>query len=608
MSSLSRYLIAEDVPRFITAERSIELASLFGAAEKLLDFFAVLGAVYVADGLYRALEPERAATHTPSTVFLCAAAFALLFVFLLDRYGGYRPCVSLLAIRETERILRVTLQAFLLALLAAYFCAVPISHLAFSLALVAVPLFLTLEKWQVHSLLLMLRGRGFGSRRAVILGAGPAARRIYSALLRSPKFGIDPVAFVDDDPQSETTEIYESSYQRKRSAKVVSGPLCPALFRQLNASVLVIANSAMDREAMLLTIARASEAGITAYFAPGDFLEPGYWVDYGELDGIMLAHLSRGTNRMLYDFGKRALDMFAAASLLLLLAAFAPLIAILVKATSPGPVLFRQERAGKAGHRFTMYKFRTMYRDAPIYSYSPGAGDDPRVTRVGRFLRRTSLDEFPQLINVLLGQMSLVGPRPEMPFIVEHYTALQRQRLSVKPGITGLWQLSADRAFLIHENIEYDLYYFRVNIIYIRVPPLRERVEDILPLAKNLVQSIARNRGEAEIRISSSVVTAFERYSWPGNIRELRNVLERAAVVAGHDTMLPEHLHFQAVSEPELSRPAGTLKQAERAYINHVLHDESGSIERAARRLGIPRSSLYNKMKRFEIPQGTGRL
>jgi exopolysaccharide biosynthesis polyprenyl glycosylphosphotransferase len=469
MSSPTHSLATADVSRLVTAERSIELGSFFGAAEKLLDFFAVLGAVYVADALHRVLEPERAAACTPSTVFLCAAAFALLFVFLLDRYGSYRPCVSLLAIRETERTLRVTLQAFLLALLAAYFCAVPISHLAFSLALVTVPLFLTLEKWEMHNLLRMLRGKGFGSRRAVILGTGPAARRIYSALVRSPKFGVDPVAFVDDDPQSGTTEIYESSYQRKHFAKVVPGPLCPALFRQLNASVLVIANSAMDREAMLLTIAKASEAGVTTYFAPGDFLEPGYWVDYGELDGIMLAHLSRGTNRVLYEFGKRALDIFAAATLLLLLAAFAPVIAILVKSTSPGPVLFRQERAGKAGRRFTIYKFRTMYRDAPQYSYSPGAGDDPRVTPVGRFLRRTSLDEFPQLINVLLGQMSLVGPRPEMPFIVEQYTALQRQRLSVKPGITGLWQLSADRAFLIHENIEYDLYYVRHRSLFMDV-------------------------------------------------------------------------------------------------------------------------------------------
>jgi hypothetical protein len=108
---------------------------------------------------------------------------------------------------------------------------------------------------------------------------------------------------------------------------------------------------------------------------------------------------------------------------------------------------------------FTMYKFRTMYEEAPVYGYSPGQDHDPRITPVGRLLRRTSLDEFPQLFNVLLGQMSLVGPRPEMPFIVEQYTLMQRQRLAVKPGMTGLWQISADRAFLIHENIEYDLYF-----------------------------------------------------------------------------------------------------------------------------------------------------
>src|SRR5664279_6048186 len=99
-----------------------------------------------------------------------------------------------------------------------------------------------------------------------------------------------------------------------------------------------------------------------------------------------------------------------------------------------------------------------MYWDVPKYGYSPREGEDPRITPFGRLLRRSSVDEFPQLINVLLGQMSLVGPRPEMPFIVDQYTAVQRQRLSVKPGITGLWQLSADRVCLIHEHLEYDMY------------------------------------------------------------------------------------------------------------------------------------------------------
>jgi hypothetical protein len=122
-------------------------------------------------------------------------------------------------------------------------------------------------------------------------------------------------------------------------------------------------------------------------------------------------------------------------------------------------MLFVQERVGLNGHRFRMFKFRTMWRDTPRYAPSPHGDVDPRITRVGRILRATGLDELPQLLNVLRGDMSLVGPRPEMPFIVDQYSPLERQRLLAKPGITGLWQLSADRHAEIHENIEYDLYY-----------------------------------------------------------------------------------------------------------------------------------------------------
>jgi transcriptional regulator with PAS, ATPase and Fis domain len=152
--------------------------------------------------------------------------------------------------------------------------------------------------------------------------------------------------------------------------------------------------------------------------------------------------------------------------------------------------------------------------------------------------------------------------------------------------------------------------YFRVNIIYIQVPSLRERVEDIPSLTQNLLRNIVRGRGAEDLTISSAAMTTLQRYSWPGNIRELRNVLERAVLVAGNGTIRAEHLHLQApaVDSSHLTVMGGTLKQMECAYIHHVLHDEAGSIERAARRLGIPRSSLYNKMRRFEIPQGTGRM
>ena len=461
MSSPARFLSAVDASQFLGAEDVSHSANWFAAVEKLVDFSAVAGAAFVADLLYRRLEPQRAVTYAPSTLLFCAAGFSLLFVFLLERHGGYRPCVSLLAIRETERILRVTLQTFAVALVAAYFSLVHISRLALGLTLVLVPLFVTFEKWETRHLLKSLVSMRHDTRRAVILGTGNAARRIYTALVRSPKFGITPIAFVSENNLNAPLTIFECDYAREHSAPVLSGPICSELFRQVGASVLIIADSATSQESMQLQIERASAAGAASYFATGDFLEPGYWLDYSELDGIMLAHVSRGSTRMLYEHGKRLLDLATAAIALACLAPLFLLLALIVKCTSPGPVFFRQERVGLRGQLFAIYKFRSMYVHASQYEYSPTAGRDPRVTPAGRFLRRTSLDEIPQLINVLLGEMSLVGPRPEMPFIVERYTAAQQQRLAVKPGITGLWQISADRAFLIHENVEYDLYYVR---------------------------------------------------------------------------------------------------------------------------------------------------
>jgi len=134
---------------------------------------------------------------------------------------------------------------------------------------------------------------------------------------------------------------------------------------------------------------------------------------------------------------RRALDVVAASCGLIVLSPLLALIALLIKLGSSGPIFFRGERAGKDGRPFRVYKFRTMVADAARCGPGITATGDPRVTRVGRFLRRTKLDEFPQLINVLRGDMSLVGPRPEDPRYVALYTAEQRRVLSVRPGITS---------------------------------------------------------------------------------------------------------------------------------------------------------------------------
>ena len=126
---------------------------------------------------------------------------------------------------------------------------------------------------------------------------------------------------------------------------------------------------------------------------------------------------------------------------------------------SKGPVLFWQTRIGKDGKPFRIAKFRTMFVEKCADEEAPSHDSDPRVTRFGRVLRRYSLDELPNFWNVLLGSMSLVGPRPEMPFIVERYDRRHRERLLVKPGITGLWQISYARQYAIHDNLDYDIYY-----------------------------------------------------------------------------------------------------------------------------------------------------
>ena len=433
--------------------------SLMGTGERLLDVLTVAGTVYLCWLLYLATARPSQAMYRTSAVLPAAGAFGLLFVFLLERHGGYRMCLSLLGVRETERTLRVTLEALLIAVLVTFVTAMTTPRRFVLTALVAVPTVLTLQKWEVCRAVRSLRSRGYGNRRALILGTGSVARRIFTVLANSPKFGLDPVAFVGDDPYP-GRQIHECSYHGRRAATVLAGPVCPQLLRDYGASVLVIA-SPLGRKQMSRILGEMSRADISTYFVPENLATPGYWLGYDELDGILLAHFTKERPRYFYNAAKRLLDLSTATALLVLASPLLLAIAALVKLDSRGPALFRQQRVGKDGRLFCILKFRTMFVEARPYARSPQADGDRRITRIGHVLRRTSLDELPQLVNVLAGEMSLVGPRPEMPYVVEGYDTLQRQRLAVQPGMTGLWQLSADRAVAIHQNMEYDLYYVR---------------------------------------------------------------------------------------------------------------------------------------------------
>ncbi|WP_342438554.1 sugar transferase [Paenibacillus sp. FSL L8-0436] len=178
-----------------------------------------------------------------------------------------------------------------------------------------------------------------------------------------------------------------------------------------------------------------------------------------------------GKPETLYLFNKRVFDIAASAAALLVLSPLFLILALVIKLEDPrGSVFFGQTRVGKAGRLFRIYKFRSMIADAEallpnLLNQNEMSGpmfkmrNDPRVTRVGRFIRRTSIDELPQLVNVLKGDMSLVGPRPSLPREVEKYSEYDRLRLSVTPGCTGLWQVSGRSGLNFKQMVELDLLY-----------------------------------------------------------------------------------------------------------------------------------------------------
>jgi len=178
-----------------------------------------------------------------------------------------------------------------------------------------------------------------------------------------------------------------------------------------------------------------------------------------ELKHEDFSQLEKHVNKPIYEAVKLFLDVVFAYFALIFFSPFWLLIVLFIHLDSKGKALFTHVRIGKNGKPFKLYKFRTMYQGVKDQELAPQNPNDERITRIGKFLRRTSLDEMPQLINIFKGDMSFVGPRPEMPFIVEKYNAKEKKRLLVKPGLTGIWQIMGRKDLPLHHNLEFDFYY-----------------------------------------------------------------------------------------------------------------------------------------------------
>jgi exopolysaccharide biosynthesis polyprenyl glycosylphosphotransferase len=181
-----------------------------------------------------------------------------------------------------------------------------------------------------------------------------------------------------------------------------------------------------------------------------------------------------------YKITKRTVDILISSLGLIITSPLWLIVAILIKLDSKGPVMIKQKRIGWNGKPFTILKFRTMKNDADLYELAPKQDKDQRITRIGKILRRFSLDELPQLFNILIGDMSLVGPRPEMEFIVQDYANWQKFRLKAKPGLTGLWQILGRKNIPLHENLEYDFYYVTNRNLFLDISIILKTVPAVL--------------------------------------------------------------------------------------------------------------------------------
>ena len=387
--------------------------------------------------------------------------YGLFSVLLLKAVGAYGSSRSLMRVRETGNAVCAAVQSSALLFLVSWIFQINLPTQTFCITVGIGPILLILQKQLLYSITRALHSRGYGAERVIVCGMNERGKCITSTLLNSPKLGLYPIAVWSDSIASHRNGVTVLGYSRNISVPIYCEPMTPTLLTALRCDLLIVAIADGSTTAIDHVAGVADRAAIPIAFLSGVALLEGQWQRLLDLDGNLLASSDEPSETWHYAITKRVVDMVVSSLLLVVLSPLLLLVALLIRLGSPGPALFVQKRVGREGELFDMYKFRSMYTDAPMYATSPMHSTDPRITRFGRFLRKTSLDELPQLINVFLGKMSLVGPRPEMPFVVAGYTDHQRQRLQSKPGITGLWQLSRDRAFPIHENLEYDLYYIR---------------------------------------------------------------------------------------------------------------------------------------------------
>lgn len=399
--------------------------------------------------------------HLPPSVYLMVGVLWLVIFVLLSVYDLRR---SPRLIDQLQRLLVAIAIATLVFAGALYLTFRDIPRLLFAYFFVFDLLLLVSLRLVLHFII----GRASGEAdaiRVLIVGAGKVGRQVAQAISQREPAGLRAIGYLDDDPEKQPA---------RPEGLPVLGTLGEAsqVVRRESVDQVILALPLRAHRKMVSLVTDLQELPIDVKVVPDLFDLAFHRASIDHLDGIPLIGLRDPAIDPFQRLVKRVFDLTIAIPLTILLCPLMFAVAVVIKLDSKGPAIFKQERVGENCEMFYMYKFRSMIHDAEaclrdlLVETEEGNvvhkfADDPRVTRPGRILRRTSLDELPQLFNVIRGEMSLVGPRPELPFLVQGYEPWQRKRFAIPPGMTGWWQISGRSDKLMHLHVQDDLYYIQ---------------------------------------------------------------------------------------------------------------------------------------------------
>lgn len=438
-------------------------------ALRFVDAFVIIWAVAGAYVIRFGFEPSPGQAVFEANYAWFSAALCVAWWLMLEAWNSRQSRILGSGPDEYKRVAAASLWLFGLVAIFSYVLRIDTARGFVGIALPAGLAGLILARWLLRQHLSVNRQAGASMSRLLILGGPSAVSHLASTLTAARHAGYLPVAayMPGADPAiiSEPESGLEVLGHRTDTASILD-----AIDRCQAEAVAVSAGVQLHPQTLRHLGWALASRNVGLIMAPALTDIAGPRIHTQQVAGLPLIHVTTPTLEAGQRVAKRLFDVVAAGILIIVASPAMGLIALSIKFASPGPVLFRQERVGIEGTLFSMLKFRSMVVDAELrltelQGQNEGTGvlfkikNDPRVTPVGRFLRKYSLDELPQLFNVVFGSMSLVGPRPPLPKEVAGYEKDVRRRLLVKPGLTGLWQVSGRSNLSWQDSVRLDLYY-----------------------------------------------------------------------------------------------------------------------------------------------------